>query len=189
MSITCVPPQRGMYAAKTFRQGASVVAAPDRARLGKTGAGARPVQNRCVSCVRAPSRHEPPRVVEEHATLDPCRGCIYRLVRYRQLRIHRTSVTNPSDGWRCADAIEQPGRDDAYAEPHSDAGADSHAFSQSVDGKRHRSRAGYRFAQSGALQRPADYRYCELREQTQYLVLRSGAARNRRRCRYGHPAG
>ena len=144
-------------------------------------------KNRCASCVRAASRHGPPRVAKEHASQDSRRCPVCRRICCHQLRFYGTDFAIASDNRRCALANEQPrGNADAHtvAIPQAVAESDaiSDAISKPVDGKRHRSGAGHNLAQPGALQRPGDYRYCELRDQTKYVVLRPGAERNRRCC-------
>src|SRR5204863_5687663 len=91
--MTCTPPRCGVYAAKTFRHGASVVAAPGSRTPGrnarKEGCCAKRVSRLGLGLAYSRRRDTnfAPRVAEEHASLDSRCPRLRRVACCRQLRI------------------------------------------------------------------------------------------------------
>ena len=96
--------------------------------------------------------------------------------RHDQLRRGRTHIAIACVDGKRPVAIEQQRNADADTDADADALANTSATTGAV--QRRRSRAGDRLAESSAFQRAADYRYRELRESPEYMVLRPVAERD-----------
>jgi hypothetical protein len=129
-----------------------------------------PVSHRCVSCYRpAPYAH----------THRRCLACCR--IRVDQLRVGGTNVADAGDQQRRSFTLQQPRNAGAHTVANAAAIAISVAHTVTVAGDRHGSRSSDGDAESSSVQRAADYGYRELCYPTEYLVLRSGPQRNRRR--------
>lgn len=126
----------------------------------------------CVSCVSAAAYAH---------THRHCLACV--CTRDDQLRVGRTNDSDPRDQQWSAVALQQSRNTGADAFAGASAVAIPVADTIAFAGDRHRRGSSHGDAESSPIQRPADYRHRELRDETEHLVLRSASERDwRSRC-------